>query len=223
MQHHHQFNEGKAGGSSPRGLTPRLPLGEVANLTNWELRQGAIREMLGSARSKVQTQTEANKQATPRPATAPPRREMPHERVWREAAERQAAMRARMQAREAERHERAQAAREAAEREAAVAYQARQPSEHMRSQMVKSQRKLQEWFCDDRKRFRRVFRAMDDDHNGWVDRDELRTLPVRTNLTYFVSPPVLEALIDLMDIDGDGRILYHEFVRIIMAEDVFHP
>ena len=30
-------------------------------------------------------------------------------------------------------------------------------------------------------------------------------------------------VIDLMDIDGDGRILYHEFVRIIMAEDVFHP
>ena len=68
-----------------------------------------------------------------------------------------------------------------------------------------------------------LLKKMDDDHNGWVDRDELRTLPVRTNLTYFVSPPVLEALIDLMDIDGDGRILYHEFVRIIMAEDVFHP
>lgn len=52
---------------------------------------------------------------------------------------------------------------------------------------------------------------------------ELRTLPQRTNLAHIVRPHVNEALIDLMDIDGDGRILYNEFVRIIMADDVFDP
>ena len=31
---------------------------------------------------------------------------------------------------------------------------------------------------------------------------------------------VMEEIIDFMDIDGDGRILYNEFVKVIMADDV---
>ena len=93
-------------------------------------------------------------------------------------------------------------------------------SYEMMAQMTNTQRKLRDWFEDDFKRFRKVFRAMDSNHDGWCDRNELRTLPERTNLHYLLPHPVLEALIDLMDIDGDGRILYHEFVRVIMAEDL---
>lgn len=90
-------------------------------------------------------------------------------------------------------------------------------------EFVGAQQKLKEWFSEENGRFRRIFRAMDDDHNGWVDRMELRTLTTRTNTAHMIRPQVQEALIDLMDLDGDGRILYNEFVRIIMADDVFNP
>jgi len=126
-----------------------------------------------------------------------------------------------MQAREAQARARAQAAAVAAEAEALAATTKRTYPPELQAQMTRTQRKLREWFEEDYKRFRKVFRAMDDDHNGWCDRTELLTLPVRTNLHYLLPLPLLEALIDLMDIDGDGRILYHEFVRVIMAEDLF--
>lgn len=90
-------------------------------------------------------------------------------------------------------------------------------------EIVAVQAKLKEWFSEENGRFRRIFRAMDDDKNGWVDRLELRMLPRFTNLEWMIRPAVLECLIDFMDLDGDGRILYNEFVRIIMADDVFHP
>ena len=70
-------------------------------------------------------------------------------------------------------------------------------------------------------RFRNIFRKMDDDHNGWASREEMRTLPIMTGLEHLVRTEVMEALIDLMDIDGDGRILYKEFVKIFTADDLF--
>jgi len=87
-------------------------------------------------------------------------------------------------------------------------------------EMVRAQSKLKEWFCEENGRFRRVFRAMDDDHNGYVDRMELRTLTTRTNTAHIIRPQVQELLIDLMDLDNDGRILYNEFVKVVMADDV---
>ena len=42
-----------------------------------------------------------------------------------------------------------------------------------------------------------------------------------TGLEHLVRTEVMEALIDLMDIDGDGRILYKEFVKIFTADDLF--
>ena len=72
------------------------------------------------------------------------------------------------------------------------------------------------------RRFRAIFRAMDEDKNGWVDREELRTLPERTNMAHFIKPEVMEEFIEMMDIDKDGRILYKEFVGVIMADDLFN-
>ena len=146
-------------------------------------------------------------------------RELPHQRVWREAAELRE--RKRLLQRERLTAARAQAAEAAAQAQEGKAQRA-MPDE-MKRQMVKCQAKLKEWFEEENKRFRRVWRAMDEDHNGWCDRSEVRTLPMRTNLQHFCPPRVFDALIDLMDIDGDGRILYNEFVRVIMARDVFNP
>jgi hypothetical protein len=223
----HMRNSAMKGGT-PRGMhnvSPRDINEMSSNVTEWLIRQSAIREMLGSAREHVVTPVAKrrplrNDQPTlvPAPSGRSPR-EMPHQRVWREAAERQAKMRFLMQEREAQARAREQEAHAAAMVAMNVKHDL--PAE-LKAKMVYAQRKLQEWFLEENKRFRKVFRTMDDDHNGWVDRKELRVLPMLTNLVHYLPPPVLEGLIDLMDLDGDGRILYNEFVRVIMADDVFN-
>ena len=222
----HMRNSAMKGGT-PRGMhvSPRDINEMSSNVTEWLIRQSAIREMLGSAREHVVTPVAKrrplrNNQPTlvPAPSGRSPR-EMPHQRVWREAAERQAKMRFLMQEREAQARAREQEAHAAAMVAMNVKHDL--PAE-LKAKMVYAQRKLQEWFLEENKRFRKVFRTMDDDHNGWVDRKELRVLPMLTNLVHYLPPPVLEGLIDLMDLDGDGRILYNEFVRVIMADDVFN-
>jgi len=161
--------------------------------------------------------------ASPRLVPAPGKQlDLPHLRVWRELNERKERNNARMWEREAQAMAREQAEAEAAVARALEPAPQRMFTPEMMAQMTNTQRKLRSWFEDDFKRFRKVFRAMDDDHNGWCDRNELLTLPHRTNLHYLLPRPVLEALIDLMDIDGDGRILYKEFVKVIMAEDLFN-
>ena len=223
----HMRNSAMKGGT-PCGMhnvSPRDINEMSSNVTEWLIRQSAIREMLGSAREHVVTPVAKrrplrNDQPTlvPAPSGRSPR-EMPHQRVWREAAERQAKMRFLMQEREAQARAREQEAHAAAMVAMNVKHDL--PAE-LKAKMVYAQRKLQEWFLEENKRFRKVFRTMDDDHNGWVDRKELRVLPMLTNLVHYLPPPVLEGLIDLMDLDGDGRILYNEFVRVIMADDVFN-
>jgi hypothetical protein len=84
-----------------------------------------------------------------------------------------------------------------------------------------AQQKLKEFATWDLKRFKTMFRAMDEDKSGWVDRSELRTLPNKCNLGAMIREAVMDELVSLMDYDGDGRILYKEFVRLVMAEDVF--
>ena len=84
-----------------------------------------------------------------------------------------------------------------------------------------AQKKLSEFLMAELSRFRNIFRKMDDDHNGWASREEMRTLPIMTGLEHLVRTEVMEVLIDLMDIDGDGRILYKEFVKIFTADDLF--
>lgn len=215
--------------ATPRGMKDMSPRGvnEMStNVTDWLMRQSAIREMLGSAREQMVVTPVAKKRPpikeeptlVPAPSGRSPR-EMAHQRVWREAAERRELRRCLMQEREAQAMARAQAAEAAAM--ASNNIKRDLPTE-LKAKMVTAQQKLQEWFLEENKRFRKVFRTLDEDHNGWVDRKELRLLPMLTNMGHYLPPPVLEGLIDLMDLDGDGRILYNEFVRVIMAEDVFN-
>ena len=223
---------------SPRSMTPRNLNEVTGNLAEWALRQSQMQEMLGT-REQLQSPRVSEKEYllmhrteqkyVTRPQTAArlvPARckqlDLPHQRVWREAAERKEMKRWLQHERQAQAMARAQAEAEA-QAQAQQEKTQRVIPEEMKIAMVKCQAKLKEWFLDENKRFRKVWRAMDDDHNGWCDRGEIRTLPARTNLHYFCPLPVLEALIDLMDIDGDGRILYNEFVRVIMADDVFNP
>ena len=225
---------------SPRvapAMSPRSINEASFALTDWMLRQSEIREMLGSARGRVKAQPPpAKPEATfatycnlralkdaPAWAHPPMPAELPHQRVARESANRRAKTQARMQAQQDAAEAAARAAAEAAAAAAGSRRQMDAQSHPLGPEMVKTQAKLKEWFLDENSRFRRIWRAMDDDKNGYATREELRTLGVRTNLEFFVRPHVLDALIDLMDIDGDGRILYNEFVRVIMADDVFNP
>lgn len=212
-------------GKSPRGLGIRSLNDANADFTDWMMRQTAIRDMLGGAKAQAVTLMPRASSARKHSATAQARNpptaqgELPHERVWREAASRRMKISALKQAREEE----ARAAAEAFSLEqASRPLSARKLSVDPR-ELIKVQRRLQEWFLDDNKRFRKIYRAMDEDKNGWVDRRELHALPALTNLHYMLPLPLLDALIDLMDLDGDGRILYQEFVRVIMADDVFNP
>ena len=48
-----------------------------------------------------------------------------------------------------------------------------------------AQKKLSEFLTAELSRFRNIFRKMDDDHNGWASREEMRTLPIMTGLEHF--------------------------------------
>lgn len=87
-------------------------------------------------------------------------------------------------------------------------------------QMLTAHRQLKEFLTAENSRFRAIFRKMDEDKNGWADREEMRLLPMFCGLEALIRKEVMEEIIDFMDIDGDGRILYNEFVKVIMADDV---
>jgi len=50
---------------------------------------------------------------------------------------------------------------------------------------------------------RKAFRTMDEDKTGTVSREELKQVLMDMNLA--ISPEVVTALIDLADVDGDGK------------------
>lgn len=188
----------------------------------WNAIQDTIREMLGTARAQIPVLSpRQRKDAASKPVAK--LTELPHQRVWRERAEQKQRLECLRQRREQQAREEAEAREAEAAAAAAAREQARSSGHPLAGEMRKAQMELKRWFSDENSRFRRVFRAMDDDHNGWVDRDEVRTLPQRTGLAYSVKPQIMEQIIDLMDLDGDGRILYCEFVKIIMADDLFNP
>ena len=235
LQNHMMMHPGQMSprSSTPRSMTLRNGISPRVNdasahLTDWIIRQGIIREMLGSAREHLNTPEFKMKRLpayekpeptlVPAPSGRSPR-EMAHQRVWREAAERKERMMFLMEERQAKARARAQAAEAVSMASSAI----REMPAELKAKVLNAQRKLKEWFLEENKRFRKVFRTMDEDHNGWVDRIELRSLPMLTNLSYVLPPPVLEGLIDQMDLDGDGRVLYNEFVRVIMADDPFNP
>ena len=68
----------------------------------------------------------------------------------------------------------------------------------------------------------KMFRVIDEDKSGACTRGEMRQLVLNLNLESIVRPIVIEELINLMDVDGDGEIMYKEFARVITAEDLFN-
>ena len=67
-----------------------------------------------------------------------------------------------------------------------------------------------------------MFRLIDEDKSGSCSRGEMRQLVLNLNLEAIIRPAVIEELINLMDVDGDGSIMYKEFARVITADDVFN-
>ncbi|KAI8967427.1 putative calmodulin [Mycotypha africana] len=58
-----------------------------------------------------------------------------------------------------------------------------------------------------------AFKVFDKDNDGYITQDELRT--VMTNLGQNLSAQELEEMIKEADTDGDGRINYKEFGRMM--------
>lgn len=84
-----------------------------------------------------------------------------------------------------------------------------------------AQTKIREMF-EERGGVSKMFRAMDEDHSGACDRSEVRLMVQFLNLDTVIRPQVVEELINLMDVDGDGTIIYKEFARVVTAPDLFN-
>ena len=90
----------------------------------------------------------------------------------------------------------------------------------LKKEMQAAQSKIRDMF-EERGGITKMFRAMDDDHSGACDRQEVRMMIQFLNLESVIRPLVVEELINLMDVDGDGSIIYKEFARVVTAENVF--
>lgn len=82
-----------------------------------------------------------------------------------------------------------------------------------KSELKTAQGKIKD-MLEERGGITKMFRIIDEDKSGWCSRKELRMLMIHLNLESVVRPQVLEALMDLMDIDGDDQIRYNEFARV---------
>jgi len=87
-------------------------------------------------------------------------------------------------------------------------------------EVVEAHGRLKEFLNAENSRFRAIFRKMDEDKNGWADRHEMMMLPLMTGTEPFIRPALMKVFVDFMDIDGDERILYKEFVKVFTADDV---
>ena len=68
---------------------------------------------------------------------------------------------------------------------------------------------------------RKAFRLIDEDSSGTCERDELKfMLNAMFNLT--IPENVMDRLIDLADLDGDGSINFAEFARIMTTDNVLN-
>ena len=66
-----------------------------------------------------------------------------------------------------------------------------------------------------------MFRAIDEDKSNKLSRKEVRQLIINLNLENIIKPKIIEELINLMDVDGDGEIELKELSRVITADDIF--
>lgn len=60
---------------------------------------------------------------------------------------------------------------------------------------------------------REAFRIFDKDNNGYISRDELRI--VMGNLGENLTDEEVDEMIKEADVDGDGRINYEEFIKMM--------
>ena len=90
-----------------------------------------------------------------------------------------------------------------------------------KAEMQNAQTKMRDMLMD-RGGLTKMFRVIDEDKSGACSRGEMRQLVLNLNLEAIVRPPVIEELINLMDVDGDGSIMYKEFARVITADDIFN-
>ena len=68
---------------------------------------------------------------------------------------------------------------------------------------------------------RRAFRLIDEDNSGDCDREELKGM---LNAMFNLNIPdnVMDRIIDLADMDGDGSINFAEFARVATEDDVLN-
>ena len=66
------------------------------------------------------------------------------------------------------------------------------------------------------KEIRKAFTVFDKDGNGYLCAAELRD--VMTNLGENLNDEQIEEMIREADVDGDGRVNYQEFVRMMMKK-----
>lgn len=90
----------------------------------------------------------------------------------------------------------------------------------LKSEIAWAQSKLREMVAE-RGSMGKMFRRIDENKDGVVDRNEARMMFQFLNLHHAIRPPVAEALIDMMD-SGTGRIEYKEFCRVMTADDPFN-
>ena len=62
-----------------------------------------------------------------------------------------------------------------------------------------------------------AFRAFDTDGSGFISREELKN--VIENLGEDMTDEDVEQMITESDVDGDGRVKYEEFVRMMMSQN----
>jgi len=65
---------------------------------------------------------------------------------------------------------------------------------------------------------KKAFRSMDTDHSGELSHAECRW--ALANLNLGIPEPVLERIVKLADVNGDGFVNYAEFARLLTADDV---
>ena len=81
-----------------------------------------------------------------------------------------------------------------------------------KKEMQFAQSKIREMF-EERGGITKMFRAMDDDHSGACDRSEVRMMIQFLNLETVIRPQIVEELINMMDVDGDGKVTYQEYLN----------
>lgn len=98
-------------------------------------------------------------------------------------------------------------------------------------ELRRAQNLLRDRITDRHSNLHRAFRSADRDASGYISRDELIALVGRLNLGFAVREPVLDTLIDLMDVENDLEddldegptdISYREFARALTSADVMN-